>query len=363
MTDRPDRILNAAATLTRLGGSVMAEETVAAMAEAARHYVDLPARYRTVGDEIAALTRNEAAAVTSGAAAALTLLTAVALYDAAAPREDDFPLPAHAVRREVLMLAPQRNDYDAAIRILGAQIRESSADPQSVAALLGPQTACVLWFAGTQYPAPGIELRELVHLAHERGIPVIVDAAAQVPPVSSLWHYTTELGADAAVFSGGKGLRGPQTGGLVVGSRRLVDGVLARASPNHGIGRLLKVGKEELAGMLSAVRLAVQTDDEETIASYDDIARTWVEQLGPVAAVGARVRTDFPSEAGQPHLRTLVTLAGPDAQTLCDRLWERSPRVAVLVTADDTIALNPQPLLPGEANAVGAAVLAEVLSR
>ncbi|UFU03572.1 aminotransferase class V-fold PLP-dependent enzyme [Ruania suaedae] len=354
------RIVNAAATLTKLGGSVMRPETLAAMADAGSRYIDLPQAYRRAGEHLAALTGNEAAAVTAGAAAGLSLAVASCVTVGHEDVLESFPaIPAH-LPDEVVMLTPQRNAYDLSARQLGVRIVECEADPQALAAVLGPRTACVLWFAGTQYPAPGITLPEIVALAHERQVPVLVDAAAQIPPVSSLWHYTVEAGADLVVFSGGKGLRGPQTSGLVLGRGDLVAGVGVHASPHHGIGRGYKVGKEELAGIVHAVEASLAADEPALLQSYEDQVRTWIEELtgatGPaVAAVHAW--QGYPSEAGQPHPRAMLTLPGPRAEELTSLLWDQDPRVVVLVTASDTIALNPQPLLPGEGEAVTGGVL------
>lgn len=353
--DHSARIVNAAATLTKLGGSVMRPETISAMAEAAGRYVDLPEAYVRAGERLAALTRNEAAAVTAGAAAGLSLAVAACVTVGHEDVLESFPeIPVH-LADEVVMLAPQRNAYDLSARQLGVKIVECEADPQSLAAALGPRTACVLWFAGTQYPAPGMVLEEIVATAHERQVPVLVDAAAQIPPVSSLWHYTVDLGADLVVFSGGKGLRGPQTSGLALGRADLVAGIGQHASPHHGVGRGYKVGKEELAGILHAVEASLAIDERELLQGYENRVQSWIDDLSAAttgAGIEVRVWRDFPSEAGQPHPRAMLTVPEARADELAELLWDQDPRIAVLVTAPDTIALNPQPLLPGQSGAV-----------
>src|SRR5207302_2135557 len=128
-------------------------------------------------------------------------------------------------------------------------------------AAITPRTACVLYFAGAHYATGALPLADVVAVAHEHNVPVLVDAAAQIPPIANLWHFTRELGADIAIFSGGKGLRGPQSSGLVLGRREIVEACRANGSPNHSVGRPMKVGKEELLGLLAAVEWSLAQDE------------------------------------------------------------------------------------------------------
>src|SRR5439155_12190736 len=110
-------------------------------------------------------------------------------------------------------------------------------------AALSPRTVCVLYFAGAHYAEGALPLSQVIELAHARAMPVLVDAAAQIPPVASLWHFTRELGADVAIFSGGKGLRGPQSSGLVLGKRWLVESCIPNGAPNRSLWRPVNAGK------------------------------------------------------------------------------------------------------------------------
>ena len=316
-------VINAAATLTRLGGSRLAPPVIAAMASAAQCFLDVPDLQQQVGAELARLTGNEAGYVSSGASAGITLAVA-ACAGGCFPR--DF---------EVAMLPCHRNPYDYAARMLGARIVDLDA--------MTSDTACVLWFAGAHYG--DADLGEAVALARSYGVPVLVDAAAQVPPISSLWDFTVGAGADAVILSGGKGLRGPQSSGLVLGRADVIEECRRLGSPNHGVGRGMKVGKEELLGLLSAVEWSLQQDEAALLARYEHVVTDWIAALGALPGVTA-VR-DFPSEAGQPHSRALVRVAGWSGHALADALWAGTPRVAVLVVGE-AIALNPQTLDPGE---------------
>jgi uncharacterized pyridoxal phosphate-dependent enzyme len=342
-------VVNAAATLTRLGGSLMPLPVLEAMAAGAESYVDMIELQRRAGERIAGLTRNEACYIASGAAAGM----AIAIAGCIAGRDPD------CVRRlprvddpppEVIVYRAQRNGYDQAARQTGARLVEvDQATVGDLEAAISPRTVCVLYFAGAHLAAGALPLDEVVAVAHARRIPVLVDAAAQIPPLSSLWRFTCELGADAAIFSGGKGLRGPQSSGLVLGTRSIVENCIANGPPNHSLGRPMKVGKEEMMGLLAAVEWCLEQDEAEVLGRYEATVQDWIEGLRDIP--GVRVERGYPSEAGQPHARAVVHI-GPTAVTtraaLVAALWDGDPRIAVGEVEPDAVALNPQTLEPGE---------------
>jgi seryl-tRNA(Sec) selenium transferase len=366
-------VINASATLTALGGSLIAPPALKAMTDAAAHFADLHELRTRVGERLASLTRNEAAYVTSGAAAAITLTVAACVADAG---------QAFPVDSEVVMFASQRNGYDYAARLTGARIIEIGPSASELRAALARRPACVLWFAGAHYAAGALPIEQVVHItkgatanhpgsaadgmveravdgsarekvgdARTGGVPVIVDAAAQIPPVSSLWRFTMDAGADAVIFSGGKGLRGPQSSGLVLGRQWIVDRCRAHASPYQEIGRGMKVGKEELLGLLAAVEWTLDQDEAALLAGYEQTVVRWIE--GMQGLPGVIAKRGYPSEAGQPHSRAVVRLStdsGWSRDELVAALWAGDPRIAVGVigVGDDEIALNPQTLEPGE---------------
>jgi L-seryl-tRNA(Ser) seleniumtransferase len=263
----------------------------------------------------------------------------------------------------VIVYRSQRNGYDFAARQTGARLVEIGPSEGDLSAAIGERTACILWFAGAHYADGALPLEEVVDIARARGVPVIVDAAAQVPPVSSLWRFTRDLGADIAIFSGGKGLRGPQSSGLVLGKREIIEACRVNGNPNHSIGRPMKVGKEELAGVLAAVEWSLAQDEAALLAGYEATVRFWIDGLADIP--GVQAQRGYPSEAGQPHGRAIVRIFAPCRLTrdeLVTALWDGSPRIAVgLIKGDgNAIALNPQTLEPGEA-AIVLATLREVL--
>lgn len=351
------RVVNASATLTRLGGSLMPTPVVHAMHDAAGSFIDLPEFQQKVGERIAELTWNEAAFVSSGAAAGIALAVSSCIAGTDQRLIDSFPNLEGVQRTEVIVYRSQRNGYDYAARQTGARLVELGPEDGELEEAINEHTACVLFFAGAHYAREALPIEEVVRIAHERNIPVIVDAAAQIPPIANLWHFTKEIGVDIAIFSGGKGLRGPQPSGLVLGRRDLIEGCRANGSPNHSIGRPMKVGKEETAGLLAAIEWSLAQDEPATIARYERAVRYWLDGLAGMP--GVTVERGFPSEAGQPHGRAIVHFSSGSPLTrdeVIAQLWDRDPRIAVASHGRDAIALNPQTLEPGEEELVLAAL-------
>jgi uncharacterized pyridoxal phosphate-dependent enzyme len=344
-------VINAAATLTKLGGSIMPPEVVAAMRAAADSYIDLFELQEKVGARIAELTHNEAAFISSGAAAGIAVTVCACMIGEDRSRAFAFPSLEGIEKTEVVVFKAQRNGYDYAITQTGAHVIEAESSTASFEAALSERTACVVWFAGDPFAIPGVPLEAVIEIAHKRGVPVIVDAAAQVPYVANLWHFTRDLGADIAIFSGGKGLRGPQSSGLVLGKRAIIEGCQANGAPNQGFGRPMKVGKEEFAGILAAVEWTLKQDEAELLMGYEQTVANWIEDLSGIP--GVQVERSYPSEAGQPYPRAFVHLSEPSGwkpEELVSAMWEGTPRIAVLIPngAPDVVALNPQTLQPGD---------------
>jgi L-seryl-tRNA(Ser) seleniumtransferase len=354
-------VINASATLTRLGGSRMPVPVLDAMRAGAGAFVDLPELQQRVGARIAELTGNEACYVSSGAAAGMAI--AIAACIAGTDRTTLTRLPhVDGELPEVIVFRSQRNGYDQAARQTGARLIEIDGSPEELEAAFSPRTVAVLFFAGAHFAEGALALPDVIAAAHARGVLVLVDAAAQIPPIATLWRFTRELGADAAIVSGGKALRGPQSSGLVLGRRTLIDACAANGPPNHSLGRPMKVGKEELLGILAAVEWSLQQDEPALLASYEAVVQRWLDGLADMP--GVTVERRYPSEAGQPHSRAIVRLgadSGWSRGALVKALWDHDPRIAVGEVGDDAVGLNPQTLEPGEDEIVLGALRAILL--
>ncbi len=351
-------LINACATMTKFGGSLMPPEVLAAMNEAARAFVDLQHLQRRAGERIAELTRNEAAYITSGAAAGIMLASAAAVLYKQPDALKQFPKIA-AFKDEAILFRSQRNPYDYAIHQTGFTLKEIKGDRGALRAALSERSACVFWFARGTDSADDISLEEAIAIAAEHDVLFIVDAAAQLPPVENLWRFT-EMGAALALFSGGKDLRGPQSSGLMLGRRDLIESIRPISSPNHGLGRPMKVGKEEMMGALAAVERYLSLDHGARERYCEETVRLFCEALNPLP--GVRAERAFPNEAGQPLPRCRVTIdsaiIGKSADDLVEAFLAHEPAIAVAPDSDASFYLNPMTLNPGEENIVRDACLA-----
>lgn len=249
------RYINAHDTITLYGASRMAENTKQAMDQISRCFVDLPELQEKLGARIARLTHNEAAYIANCAAGAVQLCAAVCIAqggDAAYKRLPDCGDRPH----EIVVLHSQHNCYDKALEAAGAVLRiVGDADevlPFDLRDAITERTAAVFYCPASIYARGALPLAEVAAIAHEKGVPVIVDAAAQLPPVENLWRFTGE-GGDMVVFSGGKTLCGPQTSGLIVGKERYLADCRRFGAPAHGVCRSAKASRESMIGLCVAV--------------------------------------------------------------------------------------------------------------
>ena len=243
-------LINAAGTYTILGGSRLAPPVIAAMAEASDTFLDFELLSKRVGERLAELTGNEAAIVTSGAAAGVAIAIAACVAGTDPDRVAAFPAGGAASR--VIVQRSQRNGYDYSARMSGVRLVEigdaSGATLAELEDALAEPAACVFVFVGEQYDRGAVPLPDVIRAAHARGVPVVVDAAASVPPIANLRRLAGEEGADLVVFSGGKGLRGPQTTGLVVGRADLIAACVAEFQPATQPGTADEGGQGGAAG-------------------------------------------------------------------------------------------------------------------
>ena len=346
-------IINACATLTRLGGSVMPTEVLDAMRSAAECFVDLDELQRRVGERIAELTGNEAAYVSSGAAAGMVLATAACTAGMDPEKRTSFP-DLTGMKSEVIVQRLHQNGYAYAVRQVGVTVVEVGTDAGTsrleLENAISAKTAAIFWFQGAMNRPTELPLEDVIAVANAASVPVIVDAAAQLPPVENLTRFT-KMGAALALFSGGKDLAGPQSSGLMLGRKDLIEACRVHGNPNHALGRPMKVGKEELLGILAAVERYVALDHEARNRGFEETVRLWNDGLAGIPGVNAR--RDFPNEAGQPVPWTLVSLETAERRdAVVSALRAGEPAIAVAQAGDTALHLNPMTLRPGEAQIV-----------
>ncbi len=274
-------IINAAGTLTALGGSLMPDHVIEAWVDASRHFVDLRELGDKVGARIAELAGVEAALVTTGAAGAMLLATAAAMTRGDEARVRQLP-DSTGMKNEVVVQKTHHTCYDNQIRACGATLVdvETRADLE---AAIGDRTV-LMHFYNLFEPDGQITREEWVAVARAHEIPTLLDAAADVPPLEALSMYN-EMGFDMVAFSGGKALRGPNDTGLLLGRADLIAAASRNNAPNCGtLGRSMKVGKEAMIAALAAV---------ERYVSLDHAAeeREWERRLGVIETALADIPT------------------------------------------------------------------------
>ncbi len=352
-------LINCATTYTRLGGSIMAPHVAQAMADSAGAFVDLFELQEAVGKRLAKLTGNEAAYVSNGAAAALALATAGAITGNDVALMARLPNNLDGLKNRVVVHRTQRNWYDIAVRMTGVELVEighiMETYPWELDDAIDERTAAVVYFAGSHLNRNTLPLEFVIERAHARGVPVIVDAAAQLPPVSNLWHFTRNLGADVAIFSGGKGLHGPQNSGLAVGTEAMIEAMRLNGPPVQRIGRPMKVSKEAMIGLLAAVEHFLETDHEANALEWERTVASWLTAWQKLAPRWLAIERVEVGEAGEPIPRVLVrvSLDAPlSRDDVIADLRAGTPPIEVVVEDESTIAFSPHLLRPGEADLV-----------
>jgi len=316
-------ILTCRGHTTAFGGSLMPVEVLRAMQEANDVFVDMQELNVAAGKHIATVLGTEFAMVSAGSFSAMLLGCAACLSGKDPARVDALPHPTWA-RREVLIQKAHRVVYDRAYRAAGATVREFETREQLEAAI-SDRTAMLAALASTaQNPRPGVmTIDEYVALGSKHNIPVLVDAASELPPMTNLQRWSK---ADLVVFSGGKGIQGPQSSGILAGRKELVEAALLNASPNANIGRGMKVGKEEIIGLVVALDRYINLDHDTVIETWNKKARFLADQLQGVRGFKAVYRVNR-SGFGEVRIdwdRNTIPLTGKQA---AEKLFHGEPRV------------------------------------
>ena len=287
--------------LSSMGGSRMPAEVMAAMAEANRYFVDMAELHDAAGKRIAEIMGAEAALVSSGAFASMLVGAAGVLTGSDEERMERLPNPTWP-KVECLFQTAHRFFYDNVFGFAGMKLVEAGTRAEYEAAITD-RTALLVGLAYIEHQTRGVPpfpVRhrqehdpetlmplEIIEIGRRRGVPVMIDLASNLPPKENLTKYL-EAGADLVVVSGGKGIRGPNSTGILAGRADLIEAARMQNAPNNGIGRGLKVGKEEIVGLVAALERYVALDEEEEIAAWNARARWLADQLQGIDGLEAR---------------------------------------------------------------------------
>lgn len=365
------KIINAAGTYTALTASIMPPSVQAAVAQAAKHPVRLAELHKAAGEYLAKQLHCEGALVTAGASSALTLGTAACITLGNKPAIHNIPTNLAGLKTEVIVQKGHRYEYDHAVRNCGASFVEVETIAQYEAAF-GDRTVMTHFFNASENTT--ISREDWIRIAHARNIPCFNDASADVPPISNLWNYT-KMGFDLVTFSGGKGIRGPQNAGLLLGRKDLIDAATLNNSPySDSLGRGMKVAKEQIVGMVAAVDWLLSQNDAGLEAEFRKRATRIASQLR-IPGIESQILVPDVAANAVPHL-----LLRCDPQKIkirprdvASELRKGSPSIelnpqtgrkpgAGLPTDENTIVVGVWMLEPGE-DLIVARRLHEVLTK
>jgi L-seryl-tRNA(Ser) seleniumtransferase len=366
--------INAAGTYTSLTASIMPPKVRAAVDRAALSPVNLIELQKAAGEYLAKRLRCEAALVSDGAASAVTLSTAACMTRGRERAILNVPNDVADLPNEVLIQRAHRYEYDHAVRCCGVKMVEVETLEDYDRAFT-PRTAMAHFFNAAQ--GGQISREDWVRIAHKHGVPASNDAAADVPPISRLWEYT-QMGFDLVQFSGGKGLRGPQNSGLLLGRKDLIEAAALNNCPySDTVGRGMKVSKEQIIGMVAAVDWFLEQDETEMRADFQKRAELIAVEVQKIPSVKTQIFVP-PVANNVPHL--LITydmkrlkISAKDVQ---DQLLQGTPSIALnpatggnpggllkgLPAGPNVIVVGVWMMLPGE-DAMVARRLHEVLSK
>ncbi len=373
-------VINAVGYATRVSGSCPHPDVVAAMAAASGAYFEIDDLLTAASREIARATGAEAGIVTCGAGAALTLGAAACLAGNRPEVMDQLPDVTGLERDEIVFPMPGPFDYDHAIRLSGARLRlvdYHAADAlERIAAAIGPRTAAVgyVWLEVEERP----RIAALAELAHRHGLPLIVDGACALPPRENL-RGLTAAGADLIAYSGGKHLGGPQASGILCGREELIrsawvqmvdmdvrggtwslrhwveQGWISRA-PRHGIGRSMKVSKEAIVGVMTALR---RYENRDAAAEYAVWAATVDEMYAGLRDLSGLLITRHAAGANGQRYPNLRVESGTVRVGDLQRALRERPRRILLAEDErtpDRAVIFPQCLQAGDGAEIVAAV-------
>ena len=342
-------VINATCHHTRVGGTLIPDEVLDAMRAAASSHVNLNDLQRASGDVIARLTHAESGLVVSGCAAAILAGTAAVLTGSDPAKMQQLP-NLDGMKNEVIAERfPRRLTEDGreyihygyahAVKTTGVSFVEvgdgASTTAAELEAAFSENTAMVYW--GTGEAGGNLRVEDVVAIANQYGVPVLVDNSNNLPPKRHLWRYV-DAGAALVTYSGGKGIRGPQGSGILAGRADLIEAAAMQSAPTQGIARVAKVSKEEVVGLLAALELYAAADEEALLSDQRARAEMLMGLIPNLAAASAEL-TD-PDHQGRMYPTVLVTVdqsSGMDATEVLSDLESGDPSIAAMAFSDPQV--------------------------
>ncbi len=364
------KIINAWGTVTLIGGTTESDEVIDAMREASKVYVDMKDLHRKAGDYLAKLLGVEAVCISSGATAGLVLATAACMTGSNTQRILNLP-SIESNRNKILVQQLHRNAFLSSLRTAGAEVKMFGSTNETTAGdlekAIDGNVAGVMYFVFD--PQPGVlSLSEVVKIAHQHGIPVIVDAAGELPPPENLRNFYA-MGADVVVFSGGKGIGAPNDTGLVLGRRDLIDTIVRLQYYEYVenqtialLGRSMKVSKEDVLAVVAAVTQYVKRDHAAEMKHWEKKVDYLVSELSKSKNLPTpqKIYPAFPHSV-RPLTIPRVALdfnkaSWTNAAELSDKLKAGDPSIYVYVK-DNILFLNPQCLQDDDEKVIASKLL------
>ena len=340
------KYINAHDAMSMYGGSRMGERVLNAMAEMAKYFVDMDELQEILGKKIAKLTHNEGAYITNGASAGLLISSAACMAGKNKYSQYKLPNTDGLLKNEIIVIRGQKNVWNKAIECSGTKIVEIGFADQTfeweLEGAINNNTAAVFYFASTLYAKASLPIEKVIEICKKRSVYVVVDAAAQLPPVESLWNFT-KMGADLVIFSGGKALCGPQSSGLILGKKELIDICKMIGAPHQGLARSSKVGPEGIVGLYIAVEEYLSLNHKAFKEKLEQYVKKIIQELNDMKVFKAERL--YPGPVGQPYPRALARITADfKAEELEELMRNSNPGIYIGVSKDHENSIYISPL-------------------
>jgi len=320
-------VINARSWVTIYGGSIMKPEVIKSIEEASSVFVDLEELHEAAGDYVTKVCGSEMSIVTSGCAASIVLMAAACITGK--DKEKISKLPhTQGMKNEILIHKGQRNNYDTAFETPGGKLVEY--ENESLEKNINDKT-CAIAYVIAPFFDEGLGLKKTIEIAHKNKVPLILDAAAELPPRENLTKFIS-MGVDAVGFSGGKGIGGPQSTGILTGKRELIESAKLHSFQNlhttkAAIGRPMKVTKENIIGFITALKLFMEDDEKNELEIWQKKAKLVKDKIKPKNGIKISIE-DYPVRQGATVVINFESnYKGPRSGEIMEDLSKNDPKI------------------------------------